>query len=229
MKTASLILMLSALLAQDLKTLTLKTGDKITGTIVSETETTITIVNPLMGQMTLNKADLKQETVSITLNSGDVVKGIVLEKTSSYFKLESAFGEVTIPTENIKTIGSIKKKDENAPLKSKRTLFGTRWEQATYNDAGSAPKFNACYQAGLDAVEFTSPLWYAGGIIYYVGVPAYFLSKPQPNHYAISNIAPEEQLLYLECYKTAAKNERGKRMALGCTGMLLFFMMTAGM
>ena len=135
MKTASLILMLSALLAQDLKTLTLKTGDKITGTIVSETETTITIVNPLMGQMTLNKADLKQETVSITLNSGDVVKGIVLEKTSSYFKLESAFGEVTIPTENIKTIGSIKKKDENAPLKSKRTLFGTRWEQA--GDAGS--------------------------------------------------------------------------------------------
>ena len=69
MKTASLILMLSALLAQDLKTLTLKTGDKITGTIVSETETTITIINPLMGQMTLNKADLEQETVSITLIS----------------------------------------------------------------------------------------------------------------------------------------------------------------
>jgi hypothetical protein len=113
-------------------------------------------------------------------------------------------------------------------LKPKRTLFGTRWERATYSDAGSAPKFNACYQAGLDAVEFTSPLWYVGGIIYYVGVPAYFLSKPQPNHYAISNIAPEEQLLYLECYKTAAKNERGKRMALGCGGMFLFFIMTAG-
>jgi hypothetical protein len=55
------------------------------------------------------------------------------------------------------------------------------------------------------------------------------LSKPQPNHYAISNIEPEEQLLYMECYKTAAQNERGKRMALGCGGFLLFFMMTAGM
>ncbi|MBT6710859.1 MAG: hypothetical protein HOB22_04015 [Candidatus Marinimicrobia bacterium] len=134
-KIIPLILILSVLPAQDTKTLTLKTGDKITGTIVSETETTITIINPLMGQMTLNKADLKQETVSITLNSGDVVKGIVLEKTPSYFKLQSAFGEVTIPTENIKTIGNIKKKDENAPLKSQRTLFGTRWEQA--GDAGS--------------------------------------------------------------------------------------------
>jgi len=100
--------------------------------------------------------------------------------------------------------------------------------QATYN-TGSAPQFNVCQQAGLDAVASTSPLWYGGGIIYYVGVPAYFLSKPQPNHFAISNIAPEEQRLYMECYKTAAQNERGKRMALGCGGFLLFFMMTAGM
>ena len=104
-----------------------------------------------------------------------------------------------------------------------------RNNQATYNSAGSSPQFNVCHQAGLDAVASTSPLWYGGGIIYYVGVPAYFLSKPQPNQYAISNIAPEEQLLYMECYKTAAQNERGKRMALGCGGFLLFFMMTAGM
>jgi len=105
----------------------------------------------------------------------------------------------------------------------------TRNNQTTYNNAGSATKLNACQQAGLDAVASMSPLWYGGGIMYYVGVPAYFLSKPQPNQYAISNIAPEEQLLYMECYKTAAQNERGKRMALGCGGFLLLIMMTAGM
>ena len=106
---------------------------------------------------------------------------------------------------------------------------GVRNNQATYNNTGSATPLNACHQAGLDAVASASPLWYGGGIIYYVGVPAYFLSKPQPNQYAISNIAPEEQLLYMECYKTAAQNERGKRMALGCGGFLLLIMMTAGM
>ena len=106
---------------------------------------------------------------------------------------------------------------------------GVRNNQATYNNTRSTTPLNVCDQAGLDAVASTSPLWYGGGIIYYVGVPAYFLSKPQPNHYAISNIEPEEQLLYMECYKTAAQNERGKRMALGCGGFLLFFMMTAGM
>jgi hypothetical protein len=102
---------------------------------------------------------------------------------------------------------------------------GVRNNQATYNKAGSRSPRDVCHQAGLDAVASTSPLWYGGGIIYYVGIPAYFLSKPQPNHYAISNIAPEEQLLYMECYKTAAQNERGKRMALGCGGFLLLFMM----
>ena len=102
--------------------------------------------------------------------------------------------------------------------------------QATYNNArSSTTPLNVCHQAGLDAVTSTSPLWYGGGIIYYVGIPAYFLSKPQPNQYAISNIAPEEQLLYMECYKTAAQNERGKRMALGCGGLLLFLVVTAGM
>ena len=104
-----------------------------------------------------------------------------------------------------------------------------RNNQATYNNAGSAPQFNVCHQAGLDAVASTSPLWYGGGVMYLIGVPAYFLSKPQPSHYAISNIAPEEQLFYMECYKTAARNERGKRMAIGCGGFLLLIMMTAGM
>jgi hypothetical protein len=106
---------------------------------------------------------------------------------------------------------------------------GVRNNQATYNNARSTTPLNVCHQAGLDAVASTSPLWYGGGILYYVGVPAYFLSKPQPNHYAMLNIAPEEQLLYVECYKTAAQNERGKRMAIGCGGFLLLIMMTAGM
>jgi hypothetical protein len=33
----------------------------------------------------------------------------------------------------------------------------------------------------------------------------------------------------MECYKTAAQNERRKRMTLGCGGLLLFLVVTAGM
>ena len=74
---------------------------------------------------------------------------------------------------------------------------GVRNNQATYNKAGSQSPRDVCHQAGQDAVASTSPLWFGGGIMYPIGIPAYFLSKPQPNHYAISNIAPEEQLLYM--------------------------------
>lgn len=129
-----LVLVSSVSFGQE-KTLKLKSGDKITGTVVSETDTTITIKSTITGKITIKKDDLEQETISITLNSGDVVTGVVLEKTSSYFKIQSAFGEVTIPTEKIKTIGNLKKTEKKASLTPKHTLFGTRWEQA--GDVGS--------------------------------------------------------------------------------------------
>ena len=134
MRAAFLILVFSIVCAQDTKTLTLKSGDKISGQVVDETETTITIINPLMGQMTINKSELKQETIKLTTNDGDVVQGLVIEKTDSYFKLQTAFGEVTIPTAEIKNIGD-SPKPQGGGLKPNRTIFGMRWEKEyTEND-----------------------------------------------------------------------------------------------
>ena len=106
----------------------------------------------------------------------------------------------------------------------------TRNNQTTYNNAGSATKLNACQQAKIDAVKLTSPLWYGGGLMYPIGVPAFLLIKPQPNVLAFSKIPNEEQLLYIECYKSAEQNERVKRMALGCGGyMFVFFVLMGNM
>ena len=134
MRKIFVILMFSIAFTQNTKTLTLKSGDKITGQVVEETETTITVINSLMGQMTINKSDLKQETIKLTTKDGDVVQGLVIEKTETYFKLETAFGEVTIPTTEIQNIGDAIKPKEGG-LKAKRTIFGTRWEKEyTEND-----------------------------------------------------------------------------------------------
>ncbi len=115
------ILILSALAAQDTKTLTLKSGDKITGQVVSETETTITIINPLMGEMTVNKSDLKQQTIVVILKSGDVVKGELVSRGESEMVVKSSFGDVSIPTDQIDTID-----DGGAPKQEIRhTPFGT--------------------------------------------------------------------------------------------------------
>lgn len=120
-KIMLLILILSVLSAQDTKTLTLKSGDKITGQVVSETESTITIINPLMGEMVINKSDLKQQVVVVTLKSGDVVRGELVSRNANELVIESTFGKVSIPAEQVATIG-----DDGAPKQEIRhTPFGT--------------------------------------------------------------------------------------------------------
>ncbi|MBL51813.1 MAG: hypothetical protein CMG57_07645 [Candidatus Marinimicrobia bacterium] len=103
-KVFFVIFFLSVLSAQDTKTLTLKSGDKITGQVISETETTITIINPIMGEMLINKSDLKQQAVVITLQSGDVVRGELVSRSDSEMIIQSSFGEVSIPTTQITNI-----------------------------------------------------------------------------------------------------------------------------
>jgi len=121
-KTVLLILVICVLPAQDTQTLTLKSGDKITGQVVEETETTITIINPLMGQMTINKSELKQQVVVITLKSGDVVKGELVSRSTEVMVVKSTFGEVSIPSDQIATIDD----GGGAPTQEIRhTPFGT--------------------------------------------------------------------------------------------------------
>ena len=107
MKFANVLLLamvVSFLSAQDSRTLTLKSGDKITGQVVSETETTITIINPLMGEMVINKSDLKQRLIEVKLNSGDIIKGTLISRSDTELLINTAFGDVSIPTDQVETI-----------------------------------------------------------------------------------------------------------------------------
>ncbi len=107
MKFANVLLLamvVSFLSAQDSRTLTLKSGDKITGQVVSETETTITVINPLMGEMVINKSDLKQRLIEVKLNSGDIIKGTLISRGDTELLINTAFGDVSIPTDQVETI-----------------------------------------------------------------------------------------------------------------------------
>ena len=115
------IFFLSVLSAQDTKTLTLKTGDKITGQVVSETETTITIINPLMGEVAINKSDLKQRLIEVKLNSGDVIKGELISRSNTELMVNTVFGDVSIPTDQVETVNEV---GTTVPT-IKHTPFGT--------------------------------------------------------------------------------------------------------
>ena len=103
--TILLIALFTGLLfAQETKTITLKSGDKITGTVVSETDTSITIINPLMGQMVINKSDLKERVITVTLTSGDKIGGTLVSRSAKELVVATAFGNVSIPADQIETI-----------------------------------------------------------------------------------------------------------------------------
>lgn len=116
-----LILVVGALSAQDTRSLTLKSGDKITGQVVEETDTTLTIINPLMGQMIINKSNLKERVISITLKSGDKIGGTFVSRSVTEIVVATAFGEVSIPTDQVDTIND---ESSSAPT-IRHTPFGT--------------------------------------------------------------------------------------------------------
>ena len=156
----------------------------------------------------------------------DIAKAVIKKKTTPIVQksAEKVKASTVVSEEDFVIIDGVKYVKE-APEKETDPAQVSN-NQATSNKAGPFLQFNVCKQANLDAVASTSFFWFGGGIMYYLGVPAYFLNKPEPSYYAISKIAPEDQLLYIECYKSAAQSERGKRMALGCGGLLLALMIT---
>jgi len=81
---------------------------------------------------------------------------------------------------------------------------------------------NPCLQAKLDAKAEASLLWYAGGLVYFVGPPAFFLAAPKPNPKNMTYQVDLENQLYSECYTLESYKERLKRMSLGCVGYVVF-------
>lgn len=95
-----LVLVSSVSFAQESKTFYLKSGDKITGVVIEETETTYT-VETTFGTVTIQKIDIQPEEVEIFLKSGDRIQGILLEETEKGLKIVTSFGELFIDADKI--------------------------------------------------------------------------------------------------------------------------------
>ena len=95
-----LVLVSSVSFAQESKTFYLKSGDKITGVVIEETETTY-ILETTFGAVTIQKIDIQPEEVEIFLKSGDRLQGILLEETETGLNVKTSFGELFIDADKI--------------------------------------------------------------------------------------------------------------------------------
>ena len=105
MKKTILLMLLfySGILFAQEKTFHLKSGDKVSGTITAETDSTYAI-ETTFGSVTINKKDIKPEEAIVYLKSGDKLKGVILSESDEGIKVKAQFGEVSISKEKIDRI-----------------------------------------------------------------------------------------------------------------------------
>jgi len=120
----STILILSLLFSQN--SYELKDGSTINGTVLSETETEITIETNF-GVVTISKSDILVKIYKIELNSGDSIFGEKIFEDETIIRLKTTYGEVDLNKSDITSITEKGKKMEDEqvqPLYYPQRPFG---------------------------------------------------------------------------------------------------------
>lgn len=99
---ASFAFIMGVVFAQE-RTFHLKSGDQVTGTISSETDSTY-IISTAFGEITVKKDEVKPEEAFIFLKSGDKLRGIIVSESDEGVTVKAQFGEVFVSRDKIKRI-----------------------------------------------------------------------------------------------------------------------------
>ena len=97
-----IILLMGSIFAQE-KTFHLKSGDQVTGTVKSQTDSTY-VIETAFGEITIKKDDVKPEEAYIFLKSGDKLRGIIVSESEEGVTVKAQFGEVFVSREKIERI-----------------------------------------------------------------------------------------------------------------------------
>ena len=95
-------ILLGSIFAQE-KTFQLKSGDQVSGTIKSQTDSTY-VLETSFGEITIKKDEVKQEEAFIFLKSGDKLRGIIVSESDEGVTVKAKFGEVFIARDKIERI-----------------------------------------------------------------------------------------------------------------------------
>lgn len=99
------ILLTTGLIAQEEQTFLLKSGDRITGTIVSINDSTgVYVIQTGFGQVTINKEQIIPPSATILLKNGNKLSGELIEESEEAVRIKAAFGEVSIDRAKIDKI-----------------------------------------------------------------------------------------------------------------------------
>ena len=95
-------ILLGSIFAQE-KTFHLKSGDTVTGSVKSQTDSTY-VIETAFGEITIKKDEVKPEEAFIFLKSGDKLRGIIVSESDEGVTVKAKFGEVFIARDKIERI-----------------------------------------------------------------------------------------------------------------------------
>lgn len=103
MRTLLLIAVVCSILSAqstEERTVQLRSGDKITGTVVAESDTAL-VLKTSFGEITVPKSSIKPQIITVYLKDGNVVSGEIEARSDAGLRLKTAFGVVTIDQSNV--------------------------------------------------------------------------------------------------------------------------------
>jgi hypothetical protein len=149
-----LVLVGSVSLGQE-KTFHLKSGDTITGSVKSETDSTY-IVTTSFGEIIISKNDVKPEEVFIFLKSGDKLRGIIVSESEEGITIKAQFGEVFVARDKIERIDFKSMGRARGPLARPGQTEHGRWYYGNerlidiyFDPTGYTLEDNVLYLSGL--------------------------------------------------------------------------------
>ena len=101
--TTVFIVISTFLFSQDTKEFHMKSGDRVSGVMTGETDSTY-ILETAFGLVTINKKDVRQQEAFIFLKSGDKLRGIILSESEEGVNVKAQFGEVFVSRDKIERI-----------------------------------------------------------------------------------------------------------------------------
>jgi len=153
---AFLYINIAVIFSQDAKEFYLKSGDRVSGTISGETDSTYTLETEF-GTVTLRKTDVQPDEVVIYLNSGDKIKGVLILESTEGFKIKSQLGELFIERNKVDGVEFINRPTEiSGELKKPGQGDSGRWYYGDerlidvyFDPTGYTLKQNVLYFSGL--------------------------------------------------------------------------------
>ena len=94
------LIMCQIALAQEVRTFNLKSGEIITGQVVTETDDGFQVLTSF-GTITILKSQIQPQLIELELNDGNLIKGELLEQTTAGVRLLTGFGELFISADKI--------------------------------------------------------------------------------------------------------------------------------